>query len=244
MKDSGLKRFGHLLAMISMLILLIQSCVHEPLVPKDTTTTPEPPPATEDQCDENVVYFQNEILPILISNCAKSGCHDAATAKDGIILNSYTNVMNSDDVITPFDVEDSELYEKITEDDHDDVMPPPPNQPLSSAQIGLIRTWIEQGAKNNACASTACDTTQVTFANSVMPLLTNKCIGCHSGNTPSGNLNFTSHQVVQTVGQDGRLIGAVTHAAGFTPMPQGGSKLSECEISTLRIWIDQGAPNN
>jgi hypothetical protein len=39
-------------------------------------------------------------------------------------------------------------------------------------------------------------------------------------------------------------MGSVTHADGYVPMPQGGSKLSACEIDMIRIWIDASAPNN
>src|SRR5688572_12769544 len=98
--------------------------------PIDTSTTGGTP------CDPNKVYFEMEILPLLKSNCAKSGCHDAATHEEGIILDSYQNVMNSD-VIEPFDLDDSDLYEVITEDDDDKQMPPPPNQRLNPDQINL-----------------------------------------------------------------------------------------------------------
>ncbi|HYC87116.1 MAG TPA: c-type cytochrome domain-containing protein, partial [Chryseosolibacter sp.] len=131
--------------LVSFIILVSQGCVHEPLVPQNPG--PEPGPVTDETCDPAVVYFQSEILPLLISNCAKGGCHDAATAEDGIILDSYANVMNSD-VIEAGDPSDSELYEQITEDEPDEIMPPPPAEPLSSQQVAVIRSWILQGAKN------------------------------------------------------------------------------------------------
>jgi hypothetical protein len=229
--------------LVLLIITIVQACTHEPLVVKDNTTPPDTPPVETDDCDPNVVYFQNEVLPVLISNCAKSGCHDAVTAEQGIILDSYAHIMASD-VIEPSEPDDSELYERITEDDADKVMPPPPHQPLSADQIETIRNWIAQGSQNNACTATDCSTDAVTFSGTIFPLVTNKCLGCHSGNTPSGDLNFSSHLVLQTVAQDGRLIGAVTHAPGFTAMPLGGSKLSECEIDQITEWIAQGAPDN
>jgi hypothetical protein len=229
-------------AVIVLLMLLLESCVHEPLV-APVNNPGEPDPTVDEQCDPAVVYFENEILPLLVSNCAKSGCHDAATAEDGVILNSYASVMNSD-VIEAGDPEKSDLYEVITEDDADERMPPFPDAPLESEQIQKIRSWIAQGAANNKCNSMGCDTTNVTFSSSVLPLISTKCKGCHSGNAPSGGLDFTQHQTLQTVALDGRLLGAVTHAPGFAPMPQGGSKLSDCEIDMISIWISESAPNN
>ena len=225
---------------ILLSMLLLESCVHDPLVaPADN----EPGPVVEDNCDENVVYFENEILPLVISNCAQSGCHDAITAEDDLVLNSYSNSIKSG-IVKAGNPGDSELYEKITETDPNDVMPPFPNDPLTAQQIGKIRTWIAQGALNNKCSNFACDTTNVTYSASILPLITNKCRGCHSGNAPSGNLDLTTHQTLQGVALNGRLLGSVTHASGFVPMPPGGSKLSDCETEMIRMWIDQNAPNN
>jgi hypothetical protein len=226
---------------VILLAAILESCVHEPLV--DPSVTPDPAPVSSETCDEDVVYFQNEILPLLISNCAKSGCHDAATAEDGIVLDSYANLMRSG-VVNAFDHNESELYEKITEDDDDDIMPPAPNEPLKPGQILTIKNWIAQGAKNNVCTSPVCDTTTVTYADSILPLVTNKCVGCHSGKAPSGNLNFSTFEGLNIAALDGRLMGAISHSNGFTPMPQGGSKLSDCEIEMIGIWIDDSAPNN
>jgi mono/diheme cytochrome c family protein len=224
----------------ALLCAILIACVHEPLVPKDGEVIVPP---VLDECDPDVIYFQNDILPVLVSNCAKSGCHDSQTREEGIVLSSYENVMSSD-VVEPGNPNDSELYERITDSDPDDVMPPPPHQRLSTEQIASIRTWIQQGAKDTSCAASACSAENVTYAGSIKGLVTNKCVGCHSGNTPSGGLNFTTHAGLQLPALDGRLYGAITHAAGYTPMPQGGNKLSQCEIDMIKIWIDAGAPNN
>jgi hypothetical protein len=229
-------------AVIVLLMLLLESCVHEPLVgPVDGTNKSEP--VVDEQCAPDIVYFENEILPLLVSNCTKSGCHDAATAENGIVLNSYASVMSSD-LIESGNPEKSVLYKVITEDDADGAMPPFPSYPLESDQVQKIGTWITQGAKNNKCNSMACDRTNVTYSASIHPLITAKCKGCHSGDPPSGNLDLTQHQALQTIALDGRLTGAVTHAPGFSPMPQGGSKLSDCEIEMIGIWVTQGARNN
>jgi hypothetical protein len=236
------KTFKPTLFVSIVMILITEACVHEPLVP-DQPSAEEPSGVIEDSCEPGVVYFKNDIEPILVSNCAKSGCHDEATAKHDIRLNTYENIIKSE-VIKGGDPDDSELYEKITETDEDDIMPPPPNRPLTPTQIALIRTWIQQGAKDNACASTICDTTNVTFQSSINPIIANKCVGCHSGATPAGNINLTSHQGVQTVALNGKLIGRITDSNAATRMPKGGSPLPDCEIEMIKIWIEDGALNN
>ncbi len=236
--------FMLLLSLLAMSML--GGCKHEPVLPVgggDPGDGGDGEGPGEDTCDPDTVYFQQEVLPLLISNCAKSGCHDAATAEEGIVLDSYSSIRSSD-VIKLSDAGDSELYEVITEDDADKRMPPPPASPLSSEQIGLIRSWIEQGAKDNACSETACDTSNVTFSATIQPILQNKCLGCHSGGAPSGGLSFSTHSGVQGVALSGRLFGAVNHDTGFVPMPQGGNKLPACEIGQIRIWVENGALNN
>src|SRR5690606_33332299 len=116
-------------------------------------------------CDPGTVYFNRDILPLLRSNCAKSGCHDAITAEEGIILDSYQNVLASD-VIRAGRPSDSEMIEKMKENDPDDVMPPPPNERLTAEQIALIEAWIQQGAKDLTCddSPAMCDTANVSYA--------------------------------------------------------------------------------
>ena len=191
-------------------------------------------------------FTSNEdILPILRSNCAKSTCHDVASHQEDIILDSYQNVMASD-IVKPFDLGDSELFEVITETDPEKRMPEPPNESLSADQIALIAQWIQQGAKALTCDDPEgpCITDNISYAAFVAPLLSANCVGCHSGGTPSGNIVLNSHSAVQTVALNGRLLGAITWASGYPQMPQGSAKLSACNIEKIKAWINNGAPNN
>ena len=192
-------------------------------------------------CDPDSIYFVNNILPILSSNCAMSGCHDAITAEKDIILTDYFNVIASG-VIDPFDPLNSEMYEVITESDPDKKMPPPPKASLTSAQISMIASWINQGAKNNYCDG--CDTTAVTYALVIEPIINNSCKGCHSGTTPTGNLHLENYFDVSSIALNGKLVGVINGASGYVPMPYNSSPLPDCEIDKIEIWVNQGAPNN
>jgi Planctomycete cytochrome C len=224
-----------------LIMLMLPSCKHEPL---------EPPLDPDDgggnvytnPCDPNTVYFQNQVLPLLLSSCAIPGCHDPITAENDNIFTSYAGVMSGGE-ITPGDPWDSKIIEVITDTDPDNIMPPAPHQPLTSAEIDMLVTWIQQGAQNNGCLG-ACDTNNVTYSGSIAPLMATKCTGCHSGASPQGGLNLTAWSVANTVAMDGRLNGAVQHQAGFTAMPLNGAILPQCEIDMISIWVQAGAPNN
>lgn len=230
--------------LLSLLLpITIVSCKHEVPEPLDTEEPVDPNDPVTNNCDPNVVYFQRDVLPILVSNCAVSGCHDATTKQKGVQLTDYTSVMRTGD-IKPGNPEDSELYEMITEDDEDERMPLG-KPPLSSAQITLIRKWIQQGAKDLTCKdNTACNTTNVTFAGTIKPIFAKYCTGCHSGAAPTGGINLTIYSHAAGVAKSGRLVGAITHASGYVPMPQGGAKLPSCEIAQIQEWVEAGAPNN
>lgn len=229
--------------LVISLMLFISSCVHEPLNgpidPGDGTDTT----MTNIPCDENIIYFELDVLPILVSNCAFSGCHNSGTAADGIILSSYASVMASD-VVRANRPSNSDLYEVITEDDPDDVMPPPPRPKLSNEQIATIRKWIEQGAKNEQCNDTACDLGEMSYNQHIKPILANRCVGCHGAVAPSGGITLHTYEGVRIVAMNNRLVGSIDHQLGYRPMPEGGAKLDTCMIRQVKLWIEQGSKNN
>lgn len=90
-----------------------------------------------------------------------------------------------------------------------------------------------------------CDTIGVTYNGTVVPLLqASGCLGCHSGGAPSGNISLASFTSVKAAAQNGKLYGAINHSPGFSPMPQGGNKMSSCNIAKIKAWIDAGSINN
>lgn len=245
------------LLLISLIALFIAawipSCTHDPFSPIDVNpvdTTGNPVDTLFNEvdtsgvpCDPNAVYFENQVLPIIKANCAKSGCHDPIKHEEGLILDSYSRVMK---IVKANNLSGSKLYKVITQTSGEESMPPYPNQRLSADQVALIRTWIQQGAKNLTCNPNygLCDTTDVSYAQYITPLLTTFCTGCHSGGQPSGNLSLTSYNDVQAIALNGKLAGAITWAQGYKKMPEGSNQLSSCTINKVKSWIHHGAPNN
>lgn len=186
--------------------------------------------------------FERDILPIFVSNCAKSGCHDAASRQDGYVFTSYQTITSKK--FRAGDPEHTELYEKITEDKPSKRMPPPQDLPLTQQQVGLIYRWITSGAPNSTGCAGGCDSTRFTYSGVVQPLITQQCRGCHNSATSSGGVNLDNYAGVKAVAADGRLQGVINHSPGYPPMPQGGQKLSSCQIMQVEKWLASGASNN
>jgi uncharacterized membrane protein len=92
--------------------------------------------------------------------------------------------------------------------------------------------------------SFVCDTAAVRYSTTVLPIVSASCYSCHAGTFPSGSVKLDTYNDIKVHAQNGRLYGAISHSSGFVPMPQSGAKLSDCNISSIKRWIDAGAPNN
>lgn len=91
---------------------------------------------------------------------------------------------------------------------------------------------------------TACDTTNVTYSSDVWPVINANCVSCHSGPGASGNIRLANYDEIVIQANNGNLMGAINHESGYSPMPKGGFKLPECDITKIQIWIDDGTPDN
>jgi|GraSoiStandDraft_4_1057263.scaffolds.fasta_scaffold556070_2 hypothetical protein len=107
------------------------------------------PPASTKQG----VTYAADIKPILEKSCIK--CHGSEKQKGKLRLDSLEAALKGGQdgkVVEPGNSADSMLVHNIAHiGDEDDFMPPPDNKdkipPLTKEQIGLIRAWIDQGAK-------------------------------------------------------------------------------------------------
>jgi uncharacterized membrane protein len=95
--------------------------------------------------------------------------------------------------------------------------------------------------------STDCNLTEVTFSGTIKPILQATCFTCHSNSNylnSGGGIKLENYADIKIMAGNGKLMGAVKHENGYIPMPQGGGKLTACEISQLQKWIDNGTLNN
>ncbi len=222
-----------------MIMVLLNACVHELPWPAGTEPTGgggTTPPVTA-SCSPDTVYFQNTVLPLLNSSCAMSGCHDAASHKEGVNLTTYAAIMSTAGVKAG-NPGGSKLYQVIA----DNSMPPKPAAAFTTAQKAIISKWITQGAKNNAC--NGCDTATFTFSGAVSPMMNTYCKGCHNPASLGGGVDLSTYAGTKASALTGKLLGSIQHAAGVSAMPKGGSMLSACQITHVQKWITAGSLNN
>ncbi len=100
------------------------------------------------------VTYATDIKPILDVSCVK--CHSGDKPKAKLKLDTLENALKGakdGKVIVPGDSAKSLMVQAAAHatKDHDQWMPPLHNRanigPLTPEQIGLIRAWIDQGAK-------------------------------------------------------------------------------------------------
>jgi len=116
----------------------------------------------------------------------------------------------------------------------------------TSVCIFLLSTFFISSCSNDSedMLAPSCDTSNVTYSGTIVSLLTANCYACHSGTTPVAPFRLDSHAAVAVQAGNGKLIGAISHNAGFSPMPKNAPKLSDCNIAKIKKWVNAGFPNN
>ena len=192
-------------------------------------------------CGEELISFKFQVHPILVSNCAQSGCHNSKDKEDGISVETYEDVLEE---IRPGNANRSEHYRSITEDpDDDDFMPERPRDPLLAAEIKIIGDWINQGAENTDC-SVPCDATATSFKQNIQPLFKTYCYGCHQANDQQGDISMEDYEHILEYVRDGSLLGSMKHDRDYDAMPLYLDKMTDCQIALVENWINEGAQNN
>ncbi|MDZ7742967.1 MAG: hypothetical protein U5Q03_14845 [Bacteroidota bacterium] len=88
----------------------------------------------------------------------------------------------------------------------------------------------------------ACDTTAVSFSGDILGMADQYCQTCHSGSTPSGNLNLETYEQISAAAE--KMYERISKPMGDPQLMPPGQKLDDCTIKKLKIWIEEGKPNN
>lgn len=123
------------------------------------------------------------------------------------------------------------------------------NLPLLFAIIVVLSSCYYDNAEELYPQPVSCDTTNVSFAGTVKPMLDQDCLSCHSGGAPSAGIRLENYDDIAAAaaipeGSFGSLPGVIKHSNGNSPMPKGGNKFSDCKIRQIEKWINEGALNN
>ncbi len=100
------------------------------------------------------IFFQDVFELVLQENC--SSCHNSENKKAGVNLSNFNALLGKGGkkVLSPFNPEQSSVYETLTLISGSRKMPPTSEDSLTENQINLVYQWINNGAKNKGGAVT------------------------------------------------------------------------------------------
>ncbi len=127
-----------LLALVLLPVLLLaafNACDDDGVRPGDEIIFP----------DKDVSYAAH-VQPFFTLRCAAYGCHEDQTRAGNLSLTSYVATTERPGVVIPFDSQSSLLLQKI-----DGRLPHPLEVPIiiNENQLKGIKTWLDEGARNN-----------------------------------------------------------------------------------------------
>ncbi|MCP4810861.1 MAG: hypothetical protein GY884_36460, partial [Proteobacteria bacterium] len=229
------------------------------------------PQGANDTCEVSYSYVYSDIEAIWAADC--SGCHTGGGTSGNLDLDAgYSSVVDtpsddlaSMDLIEPGDTATSYIWHKVS-GTHSKVGGAGSTMPLggslSSANLAILETWIDEGAPESN------DSYTYSFYDDVMPIITANCTdyGCHSftGGANGGYLEADAYgEMVDVASSDvpsmdriepgdsansylfQKISGTFAKVGGLgAQMPLGYTALSSDDLDLIQTWIDEGAPEN
>ena len=214
--------------------------------------------------------FQRDIRPILETSCI--GCHGGEKHQGEFRLDTREHLLKggeTDVAIKPGHSAESPLISAVARLDKDTAMPPEKEKAMSATQVGLLRAWIDDGARYpegfviRTSGGVQLDKEElaklpppierkIEFVKDVQPLFAERCFACHGPERQEAGFRLDHKGTVLSGGelgtaiipgksQESLLIHLVAGLRKGTRMPKKGEPLSAEQIAVLRAWIDQGA---
>lgn len=185
------------------------------------------------------VCFNKNVLPIFISNCTMSGCHNSTDHEAGYDLSNYDGIMQG--VKTKYPLF-SEVYNSIK--GNKPSMPPRSYPKLKALDVTYIKIWIDMGADNSSNCGGGCDTSNFSYTGRINPIMQTWCVGCHNPSNAGSGISLSDYTGISSTKAISRMLGSLKHLQGYYAMPQSGNPLSSCDINIIEKWINNGYPNN
>ena len=125
-----------------------------------------------------------------------------------------------------------------------------------SFRLIILVVFFFLGAMTSGCyydkeellyPATNCDTSGVTYSVTVTGIMRTNCYVCHttaSAAASGGGIQLDSYAKIKVYVDNGKLIGSIKHASGYSAMPKNATKLNSCDINKIEAWAKAGAPNN
>ena len=205
--------------------------------------------------DSKPLTFESDVLPVLKTNCVM--CHGEGQPQAGLDLRSRDSLLKggkSGRAIVPGSSDQSLLIGKVSSKSM-----PPGEVKLTEKEVGLIRLWIDKGAKvadQQAIASAKKSAADVVSEHDVLPIFQLRCTGCHGKRRQEGGLDLRTQASRLKGGKSGPALvpGNSEESllmkrilAGEMPPPKllyeyAVRPPTTTEVETLRKWIAAGAP--
>ncbi len=198
--------------------------------------------------------FEKDVLPIWKANTCLV-CHSPSLKTKDLDLSTYEGLQKGSEsgpVVVPGKPDESRLYHVV----HDGLMPPGGKIHLSATELGVIRSWIEGGAKaanGNAEDPAAATLTQ----HDIIPIMYLHCTECHGLRRQESGLDLRTRAGMLKGGKSGpvlipgkpdqSLIVQKVRAGEMPPrkmLSEARVKpMSPAEVDKLAKWVAQGAPD-
>jgi hypothetical protein len=131
--------------------------------------------------------------------------------------------------------------------------PPLPLSPILPIDMVIQRFWIGIATCWVGCGLAAVADEPIDFAHRVVPILRKHCVECHAGDQQKGGFSINTRESTVAGGESGSLIlpadgslSELLHRVESTDadlrMPPQGPQLTDDEVATLRVWIDEKLP--
>lgn len=116
-----------------------------------------------------------------------------------------------------------------------------------AAVMALVVTGCSKENETNLQGGSGgnnCDTVNMKYSADVLPIIRANCYSCHGNGAAMGGISLDGYANLKVQADNGNLVGVITHANGYPPMPMGAAQLSECDINKIKDWIANGKQNN
>jgi hypothetical protein len=91
--------------------------------------------------------------------------------------------------------------------------------------------------------SPPCDTSAVTYSQTIAPIMTAHCNVCHNASLSGHGVITDNYDDLSIPAKNGQLWASVSRTGSY-PMPKDNDQLSACELEKIKIWVDAKAPRN
>ncbi|MYC68777.1 MAG: DUF1553 domain-containing protein [Acidobacteriia bacterium] len=198
---------------------------------------------------DDVPIFEKDVQPILSTYCLT--CHGKSSPEQGVDLRTARTVLRggfNGPVVRRGSPDESLLYQKVSQGK----MPPKAfKSQVPEANVETIRRWIEAGARSERGDGLPEQARlQIArFEREIQPLLNERCVSCHGGNSPQSGLDLNTLASTLRGGQNGPVVlegfseksVLVRQLVNGVMPPEGASApLNDAEIELIRDWIDEG----